>query len=43
MWSEVIMYMPATEIAMIESRDYFKDLEKIKEYYCGTKELNKND
>ena len=32
MWSEVIMYMPATEIAMAESRDYFRDMEKIKNY-----------
>ena len=32
MWSEVIMYMPATEIAMIQSRDYFRDMEKIKNY-----------
>ena len=24
--------MPTTEIAMIESRDYFKDMEKIKNY-----------
>ena len=30
MWSEVIMYMPATEIAMAESRDYFRDMEKEK-------------
>lgn len=32
MWGEAIMYMPATEIAMIESRNYFADMEKIKNY-----------
>lgn len=32
MWGEVIMYMPATEIAMIESKHYFEDMEKINNY-----------
>lgn len=37
MWSEVIMYMPATEIAMIQSREYFRDMEKINNYHWKTK------
>lgn len=32
MWSEVIMYMPATEIAMAESNSYFADKKKINNY-----------
>ena len=32
MWSEVIMYMPATEIAMVESNCYFADMKKINNY-----------
>lgn len=44
MWSEAIMYMPATEIAMIESRDYFRDMEKINNYNKQVKiQVDKND
>ena len=43
MWGEVIMYMPATEIAMIESRDYFKDLEKINNYRRKVEIENENE
>ena len=43
MWGEEIMYMPATEIAMIESRDYFKDLEKINNYRRKVEIENENE
>lgn len=43
MWSEVIMYMPATEIAMIQSRDYFRDMEKINNYRRKVEIENENE
>lgn len=43
MWSEVIMYMPATEIAMAESRDYFRDMEKINNYRRKVEIENENE
>lgn len=43
MWSEVIMYMPATEIAMIQSREYFRDMEKINNYRRKVEIENENE
>ena len=43
MWSEVIMYMPAIEIAMIQSREYFRDMEKIKNYRRKVEIENENE
>lgn len=36
------MYMPATEIAMIESKHYFADMEKINNYRRKVEIKNEN-